>query len=465
MNTALPSRAPRRLLLTLNLGEVPEHIPSLRPRGTGRSAFSEHVDGGVIDRLLQHHGGTARVARLHAPAALAVGRAARPRYDDIEQLSGVARVLRVELAEDRGVHNLVDALSQLPHVERVCADRLCHAPFDAAPAAQRTQGKDRWRARDQIRLPQALGYEAGDPAVLIGLADSGVMQQHAELATQLRRGFDTVDLDPQIAAGMTLVGDDSGPDEDPLDEVGHGTACAGILVAQGADMPPGAAGTCGLTPARVLGAALAPSGGRVGIGALSNIDAGMKRLIDLGVKVINMSFGTPDSALAATDPRPHTEIVRYALARSVILVAASGNSGLSERYYPAAHDGVIAVGAVDGDSRPCAFSTRGDHVALCAPGRDILTCGLDGYQYASGTSFAAPFATAVCGLLAARADRRAWPLTPDAVREILMGSACHFGVPGVEGCGSGVLDALAALQALDARIDEQVEGEAFGVSA
>jgi subtilisin family serine protease len=172
-----------------------------------------------------------------------------------------------------------------------------------------------------------------------------------------------------------------------------------------------------------------------------------------------MSFGTPESALIADAPRPHEEIVRYALARGVILVAASGNSGLTERYYPAAHDGVIAIGAVDHQLRPTSFSTRGDHVALCAPGRDILTCGLHGYQQATGTSFAAPFAAAVCALLASRAQRRARPLDSADARQILVESARPFASAGVTGCGGGVLDAMAALQALDARIDEQLRRE------
>jgi subtilisin family serine protease len=280
-----------------------------------------------------------------------------------------------------------------------------------------------------------------------------VMASNPELSRRLRRGFDTVDLDAATVGDLTLIGDNTGHDEDPDDEVGHGSACAGILRASGTGLPAGGAGLCGLTPARVLGAAL-QGGKRVGVGALANIDSGMKRLIDLGVQVINMSFGTPESALLPDDPRPHQEVVRYALARGVLLVAASGNSGREERYYPAAHEGVIAVGAIEDDGRPASFSTRGAHVALCAPGRDIWTCGLDGYACVSGTSFAAPFVSAACALLVAQSEARAWPLDPDSAREILVASARPLaGRAGeYEGCGAGVLDAAAALALLDERI-------------
>jgi subtilisin family serine protease len=449
-------RAPRRLLLTLALGEVPDHIPDLHSYRRGFTSPAKSVDGGVIDRLVAHHGGDALVLRLHAPRVGPTdpSSSSRPRYDYLEQLSGVARVLRVEVREDRGVLPLVDALAQLRQIEHVCADRLCHTPSAIRPAEDNTSTDHHWHPQTRIRLPQALEYEPGDPAVLIGLADSGVALDHIEIAAHLRRGFNAVELTDASSAGLTLVSSGTSED-DPSDEVGHGTACAGILVATGEEVPPGAAGACGLIPARVLGAALGPGGARVGVGALSDIDAGIKRLIDLGVRVINMSFGTAESELQKTDPRPHTEVVRYALARGVALVAASGNSGTEERYYPAADDGVIAVGSVDSDGRPSVFTTRGDHVAVSAPGREIWTCSLRGYSYSSGTSFAAPFVSAVCGLLVARSERRARPLMPEDVRDILMASARHFGEPGVHGCGSGVLDALGALRELDWRLDAQ----------
>lgn len=450
--------APRRLLLTVKLGELPEHLPSLREvRQEGR-AMAARIDGGPIDRLLAHHGGAARTVRLHSARVTRLQRPGVPgarRFDETEQLSGVARVLRVEVARDDTLPALVQSLQQLPALERVQPDRLCATPFDARapkPRAQLDPVAAR-RPRAMVRLPQALALQRGDPSVVVGLADTGVVLHHVELNRRLRRGFDTVDLDAATVGDLTLVGDNTGRDEQPDDEVGHGSACAGILRANGSGLPAGGAGLCGLTPVRVLGAAL-QGGKRVGVGALANIDAGMKRLIDLGVQVINMSFGTPESALLPDDPRPHEEVVRYALARGVLLVAASGNSGRAERYYPAAHEGVIAVGAVEDDGAPASFSTRGGHVALCAPGRDIWTCGLDGYACVSGTSFAAPFVSAACALLVAQAEARAWPLDAQSAREILVESARPFGA-GVEraGCGSGVLDAAAALALLDQRID------------
>ncbi len=178
--------------------------------------------------------------------------------------------------------------------------------------------------------------------------------------------------------------------------------------------------------------------------------------VDLGAKVINMSFGTDDAALDPGAPKPHADVVAYALDRGCILVAASGNNGTETRYWPAAYPGVIAVGAVGAGAGPSPFSTRGDHVALCAPGERILTLGLEGYQYATGTSFAAPFVAATAALMVARAQSRSTPLDSVEVRNLLVGSATPFPGPSPAGCGAGVLDAYAALQALDAFIDRSL---------
>lgn len=464
-------RIPRRLLLTLQLGEMPDSMPSWAACSRHGVPMAESIDGGVIDRLLRHHGGALRCARVHsARRSRSTAVTGARRFDDVEQLSGVARVLRVEVLDDAGLHDLVQALRQVPSVDSCLVEHLGFVGLDAGAALPQGLAADAeseaWAARELIRLPQALGYTQGDRAVVVGLVDTGVDGHHPALpADAWRRGFDTVDLSSLTMGNLQIVGDDRRPDGDPFDEVGHGTGCAGILRADGLGLPPGAAGLCSLLPVRVLGTALSGHK-RVGVGSIANIDAGMKRLVDLGAKVINMSFGTAESQLPPGGALPHLEVVRYALARGVILVAASGNNGATERYFPAAHEGVIAVGAVNLRGEPARFSTRGDHVALCAPGEGIWTCGLGqggapgALQRVSGTSFAAPFVTAACALLVARADSRASPLDGATAARLLRDSCRPHLQAATDGCGAGVLDVWGALRALDAHIDaEQDEDE------
>lgn len=461
LSLPLGNSIPNRLLLTLNLGEMPEHMPSLRACEKYGVHQCAKIDGGPIDRILRNFGGYARASRLHNARTRANQRphvCGAKRYDESEQISGVARVLRIEIQDTSKLAYLINALEQVPIVESVRSDQICIAPFysdDLAPiesSDNKVNETQSWRSRELIRLPQALGFEPGDPSVVIGLADTGVLSTHNEFSQGLRRGFDTVDLTQAMVGNLQLVGDNRRFDESPADEVGHGTGCAGILNAQGFQLPPGMAGHCGLTPVRVLGAGLSKQR-RIGIGALSNIDAGMKRLIDLNVKVINMSFGTAKASLSENTPLPHQEVVDYALSRDVILVAASGNSGIEEAYFPAAHSGVISVGAVDDFGKPCQFSTRGEHVALSAPGKKVWTSGINGYQRVSGTSFAAPFVAGVCALMASYALKRALPFNSYDAAKVLAESARPFSQSGIEGYGAGVLDALGALQTLSQKLN------------
>jgi subtilisin family serine protease len=198
---------------------------------------------------------------------------------------------------------------------------------------------------------------------------------------------------------------------------------------------------------------------RVGVGAVNDIDVGFKRAVDLGAKVLNLSFGSPLDELDPLDSPPHEDVVAYALAHGCILVAASGNSGRRERYSPAALDGVIAVGAADETLGPAPFSTSGDHVTLCAPGERVVAEGLRGPSFVTGTSFAAPFVTAAAALLVSRAARRAEPLDSSRVVRLLAESARPWSSTGsTAGHGAGTLDVLAALRLLDADLDRSSRG-------
>jgi hypothetical protein len=62
-------------------------------------------------------------------------------------------------------------------------------------------------------------------------------------------------------------------------------------------------------------------------------------------------------------------------------------------------------------------------------------------------------------LLAARAQRRAWPLDGTLARQLLRDSARPFATASVVDCGNGVLDVHAALRALDASLDAQLQDQ------
>jgi subtilisin family serine protease len=450
---------PGALLLKLALGEAPAAIPARNDVRDGAAAAVTALDGGAIDRILRAHGGGARIARLHTSAAN-IGRAGHRnrQYSDAEQVSGLARTFMVKTDRAAALGALTDALSCVSTVASASPNYVSIVPHDASvrpPSAGTVSDEDMWAPWAMIRAPRALAYEPGDSAIIVGLIDSGVAPDHREFGRGFRQGYDTVNLGVgDVAQGIEVLGRGDNPGHEPTDHyVGHGTACAGIIGALGLDMPPGLAGESQLLPMRALGAARLPGrAAPIGMGAIADLDVAAKLAIDLGARVLNLSFGTEDTLLAPHLPKPHADVIAYGAARGCVFVAASGNNGRETVYWPAAYPDVIAVGAVGAAGRPCGFSTSGAHVALCAPGEDIFTASLDGYQRATGTSFAAPFVTATVALMIARAERRAFPTSPRIIKRLLMEAAAAFPGPAAL-CGAGILDAAAAVAAVDRFID------------
>jgi subtilisin family serine protease len=458
---------PTSLTLKLALGETPEAIPALRDVGRGVLPAATSTGHGAVDRIIADKAGGFRAARLFSAAAGQARGCGHVGYDALEQTSGLARTLILRVPAGTPVGPLCETLAQITLVESASPNYVSVTPFDVGGLIPRPPavpaGGDPWAARRMVRLAEAHAIEPGDDGVVVGLVDSGISRDHHEFAHTFRAGYDTVRLETgDIAPGVELLGDHRRNDSNPEDRfVGHGMGCAGIIAADGREMPPGLGGCCEIIPVRALAAARLPNKtAAVGLGAISDLDMAMKLAVDLGAKVINMSFGTDDAALSPRSPKPHADVVDYALARGCILIAASGNNGRNTKYWPAAYPGVIAVGAVADDGRPAGFSTRGDHVALSAPGEKVLTTALSGYQYATGTSFAAPFVAGAAALLVARSHRRARPIDALTVRDILMRTAQPFAAGDSNGCGSGILDAAAALAALDSEIDSALGNQA-----
>lgn len=434
-----------RLTLRVRAGEHHAAVPSLADIRRRGFVAAGGLDGGPIDSALRQRSAAVQVGRLFDPAQRTLAGATG--WDDIERELGLDRTFQVDLDPTSSLPDTLAALRDLDVVEVASACFLCQAPFGWGGA-----GRGDPSVFDRVGATRALMMEPGDSALIVGVVDSGVSRQHPELIRALRPGADVVDLDAErLSRGLKLMGDTSARDREPDDDVGHGTATMSIIGARGLHVHPGIGGAARLLPLRAMARALR-EGARdaTAVGSLADIDTAVKLAVDLGARVLNLSFGTPASALGPDDPIPHEAVVRYAAARGCVLVAASGNSGLEERYYPAALPEVLAVGAVDGMARPSSFTTRGEHVLLCAPGERIPTAGIEGYQECSGTSFAAPFVAGAVALLLARANRNSTPVTPEEIRHLLATTASPFPTDTTaQGCGSGVLDLPAALRALD----------------
>jgi subtilisin family serine protease len=441
------------LTLTLRSGVAAAAVPAHLDCLTGAGRPSPRLDGGRIDALVVRAADGARYRRIfHARRSLGRPGEQHVGYADDEEALGLSRSYQVELGRPEAAAYVREALRDLGTVERCDEQMLACAPFEAPLPRRRITQAQALAAQRRIRAPEALALEPGDPTVTVAVVDTGVVVGHPELQRRCMAGYDTVDLGlGRLNDAMRLVGDSRGWDYNPYDEVGHGCLVAGIIGARGFRLPPGLAGLAMLLPIRVLAAARREAAGArlVGVGALPDIDAGIKVAVDLGATVINMSLGSPRDEADPHAALPHQAVARYALARGCVLVAAAGNNGQRQDFYPAALPEVIGVGSVDALGQRSRFSTWGPQIALCAPGEGIVGVGRHGYQASSGTSFASPFVAGAAALLMARARRLGRPLDAAGVRRLLCSSAQRLPGPAEE-VGAGLLDCCAALQALDA---------------
>lgn len=213
----------------------------------------------------------------------------------------------------------------------------------------------------------------------------------------------------------------------------HGTSIAGVIASRGTLL--------GVAPGvRLLGirAFLAEEDGSAR-GTSWRILKSLDQAHAAGSRVVNMSFAGPRDLLVGRS-------VAGILRRGMIAIAAAGNEGpAAPPLYPAAYPGVVAVTAIDKDDVVYRQASQGVHVALSAPGVDILVpVPKGGYQITSGTSLAAAHVSGLAALLLGAEPS----LTAAEVADILLSSSADLGAPGRDAVfGAGLPDALAAIEA------------------
>lgn len=254
--------------------------------------------------------------------------------------------------------------------------------------------------------------------IMIAVLDEGLYYDHPDFwGTSIRTDIDKdfVDGDNDTRPTRNCFNPFMNPMERPED---HGTFVAGVIIsAINDDFGLAGVGKFDLLPVRVLN--------ECGGGSYSVVAQGIIYASDMGADVINLSLGSE-----FWEQKVLSDAVDYATAypAETVIVASSGNSALqgNPTNYPAAYEKVISVGATAVDDKIASYSSFGPTLDLSAPGAEAPegTCSINGMTYilttavdttssgnidatnpawelacVAGTSFAAPYVSAVAGLV------------------------------------------------------------------
>ena len=322
-----------------------------------------------------------------------------------------ATVYRLQLKPGSEIQNAIDALAMLPEIAFAEPDYLAY-PAGALhesesprirqlhPLFSETQLTiddplyDQQWGLGKINIEGGWSATYGTPTVSIAVIDSGIDLTHIDLAAHLW-------VNPGEIAGNgvdddnnSYIDDVNGWDfvsgsNDVSDDNGHGTLVSGVAAAVGGNGQ-GIAGTCpqcSLMTVKVMQAS--------GVANYSDIASGVMYAAQKGAKVINISLGG-----YANSNILRTAIDAAASTYGAVIVAGAGNDNLDQPFYPAAYDNVLAVAGTQSDDTKVGTSNYATWVDVSAPGIDIRTTALGGgWVDNSGTSFAAPFASGLAGLL------------------------------------------------------------------
>ena len=384
-------------------GVPDESAAAKKNAGAVKSVDLPYIEGELILRPKEGVSRAELIALLKERGIAVIG--------DIPELD----LIRVSLPDDMSVGDAQKFLKEKDAVSETV--RNAPVTLEPAPAAENIrQGTPVGSSALKLMSGEILGKGRDGDGILVAVLDTGVDDGNPSLAGQTFGGYDIVN-------DMAFV----------TDKNGHGTACASLIAGKG-----GEGGVLGAAPkAKILPVKVMDDSGKSDGFAIAK---GIVYAVEKGAKVINLSLGTTSETTLLDSA------IDYALGKGVLVVAASGNEGKEGENYPSTVDGVLCVGAVDGEKWKAAFSNYGPKIDLVAPGVLVAAAAPEGgVVLMSGTSAAAP--------LVSGAAANVWSENPnwsaEKVAEKLMAEADDLGSPGADDWyGSGLVNLYRALRTI-----------------
>jgi serine protease len=414
-------------------------------------------------RSVAAHAMSARVAALNSALALRGAKAGL-----LRQMGTGAHVFKLDRALSHNDLQRVAAELKAadPNIAYAEPDRKMYplmTPNDTSYGSQ----WDLYETTGGIRAPAAWDLSTGS-GVTVAVIDTGI-RPHADLSGQIVAGYDMIkdtavsndgngrDSDPSDPGDWTAA-NECAAGEPASNSSWHGTHVAGTIAARtnNASGVAGIAFNAKIQPIRVLG----KCGGYTSDIADGMIWASGGTVSGLPTnatpsRVINMSLGGGGACDTTSQ-----NAINSARSRGTAIVVAAGNENQNaSNSNPANCSGVITVAATDRNGSRAYYSNYGSVVTLAAPGGDVRSSssngilstlnagtqapGADSYAYYQGTSMATPHVAGVVALMLSAKPGA----TPDQIKAALQSSARAF--PGTcSQCGSGILDAAAAVAAI-----------------
>jgi len=235
-----------------------------------------------------------------------------------------------------------------------------------------------------IKTFEAWDIEQGDTNVFIGITDAGIQFTHEDLANVKFNYADPI----------------NGLDDDNNGYIDDFRGWNSVVNSNDptATLSPHGMFTTGMSSATVNNA-LGIAGNAYNCKFIPvRIDDGYEGITyaaDRGAQIINASWGNTFYTPMGED------VIRYATINlGALVIAAAGNSGLNESYYPASYPFVFNVGATGATDVKWSGSTFGPDLDIVAPGELVRSCWpFNEYQESSGTSFSSPLVAGAAALV------------------------------------------------------------------